>query len=223
MDSRETGRGNKPLPGEWQDVAQLPPRRYRCGYCGANVGPREGWLCYLAVHQTRAQRLLSDFKETGFKTGYLYICPMCNRPSFFEEAAQVPMPLPGVPVAGIQSDEVEKLYCEARHAIGAKAYTAAVMACRKLLMNIAVHEGADESKTFQYYVDYLDGKGFVPPHGKVWIDHIRTKGNEANHEIRIMSRAEATETLDFVEMLLKFIYEYPAKAQRDDTSSDNGA
>jgi hypothetical protein len=50
---------------------------------------------------------------------------------------------------------------------------------------------------------------YVPPNGKQWVDHIRKKGNEATHEIALMSEADAKELLVFLEMLLRFIYELP--------------
>ena len=53
--------------------------------------------------------------------------------------------------------------------------------------------------------------GFVPPNGRIWIDHIRNKGNEANHEIKLMVKQDAEELILFSEMLLKFIYEFPNK------------
>ena len=46
------------------------------------------------------------------------------------------------------------------------------------------------------------------------MDYIRQKGNEANHEIVIMDRPEAEELLVFSSMLLKFIYEFPARMLR---------
>jgi len=58
---------------------------------------------------------------------------------------------------------------------------------------------------------YLADNNYVPPDGKGWVDHIRKKGNEANHEIVIMSKEEAFELLSFVEMLLKIVYEFPAR------------
>lgn len=78
-------------------------------------------------------------------------------------------------------------------------------------MNIAVANGAHEGLKFIQYVDYLAEKGFVPPNGKEWVDHIRCKGNEATHEIKIMNRSDAEELIGFLEMLLKFIYEFPAR------------
>jgi Domain of unknown function (DUF4145) len=76
-------------------------------------------------------------------------------------------------------------------------------------MHIAVEQGASEGQTFVKYVDYLAAKGYVPPNGRAWVDHIRSKSNEANHEITQMSRADAEELLTFVGMLLKIVYEFP--------------
>ena len=76
-------------------------------------------------------------------------------------------------------------------------------------MNLAVQHGADPGKTFADYITFLDSKGYVPPNGKDWIDRIRTKGNEATHEIRLIEKNEATQILKFTEMLLKFAYEFP--------------
>jgi len=68
-----------------------------------------------------------------------------------------------------------------------------------------------EGKKFIEYVEYLANNGYVPPHGKGWVDHIRKKGNEATHEIVIMSQSDSEELISFMEMLLKFIYEFPSK------------
>ena len=77
-------------------------------------------------------------------------------------------------------------------------------------MNIAVHQGAGAGLKFIEYVDYLASKGFIPPNGKTWVDHIRKRGNEATHEIALMGDTDARELVVFTEMLLKFIYEFPA-------------
>ncbi len=76
-------------------------------------------------------------------------------------------------------------------------------------MNIAVNKGAPTGQTFQQYVDYLASKGYVSPDGKMWVDHIRKKGNDANHEIALMDASDAEELMAFAEMLLKTIYEFP--------------
>jgi hypothetical protein len=78
-------------------------------------------------------------------------------------------------------------------------------------MHIGVDRGADENLRFIEYVEYLAQDGYVPPNGRGWVDHICQRGNEANHEIVVMSQDDALELLSFVEMLLKFIYEFPAR------------
>jgi hypothetical protein len=106
------------------------------------------------------------------------------------------------------------LYEEARRCTSARAYTAAVLACRKILMHIAVERGAATGEKFIAYVDYLAKQGYVPPDGRIWVDHIRTKSNEANHEIVAMTDTDAADLVTFVEMLLRFIYEFPARVPK---------
>lgn len=107
--------------------------------------------------------------------------------------------------------DVASVYNEARECTSDRAFTAAVLACRKLLMHIAVERGAEAGKSFAHYVDYLAKKHFVPPGSEKWIDRIRTTGNEANHEIVLMKQGDAEDLINFLEMLLKFMYEFPGK------------
>jgi len=41
------------------------------------------------------------------------------------------------------------------------------------------------------------------------LDHIRKKGNEATHEIVMMSQQDASEIVFFTQMLLTFVYDLP--------------
>jgi len=92
------------------------------------------------------------------------------------------------------------------------ATTAAVLTCRKILMHISAERGAADGQSFQAYVNYLITANVIPAHFKTWVDHIREKGNEANHELVVMTQKEAEDLLSFTEMLLKIIYEYPNRA-----------
>ena len=176
----------------WRNIETLPARRFRCGYCGADVAGDK------AYRNTTVQRVI-------------YACPLCDAPNYFDQAGtQVPGPAPGNDVASVPSD-LNDLYREARRCCTISAFTSSVLACRKMLMNIAVAQGDQPGKTFVQYVDYLANAGYVPPNGRGWVDHIRRKGNEATHEIHVMTRADAEELISFVEMLLKFIYEFPAR------------
>jgi hypothetical protein len=76
-------------------------------------------------------------------------------------------------------------------------------------MNIAVKRGAPENQSFQSYIEYLDKNRYVPPNGKKWVDAIRKKGNDANHEIALMTPKDAHNIVRFSEMLLRFVYEMP--------------
>ena len=141
---------------------------------------------------------------------WIYICPICKNPTFFDEHSQVPGVAVGQKVENLP-EEISILYEEIRKTTSQEAYTAAVLACRKLLMHIAVEKGAKKDLNFVDYVDYLAKNHYAPPNSEPWIDRIRQKGNEANHEIKIMSKNDALEIINFLEMLLKFIYEFPGR------------
>ncbi len=147
-----------------------------------------------------------DSRELGY--GFIHICHHCEKPSFFYLGMQVPGIAPGNEVAHLPK-YIEALYKEARNAVSVGAYTASVLACRKLLMSNAITQGAKAGESFLSYVDHLANAEFVPPNGLGWVDHIRKKGIEANHEIKLMAQAVAEELIAFTEMLLKFIYEFP--------------
>lgn len=168
---------------------------YQCAFCGRHVAASEGyWL--VGQHDS--------LKST------IAICPKCNGPTYFHlHNEQIPSPAFGESVPHVDEPKIEAIYEEARQCTSHGAFTAAVMLCRKLLMNIAVQHGAPENQSFHAYVTFLDEKGFVPPKGKKWVDAIRQKGNDANHEIQLMGDKDARSLVRFSEMLLRFIYEMP--------------
>ena len=173
----------------------MEPRSYMCGYCDHRVASDRGWWTK-TNNQAR-----------------IYLCSNCHQPTYFNfQGRQYPGPPCGDDVASVPKD-VGALYAEARFCVTVNSFTAAVLTCRKLLMHIAVEKGAQPGKKFIEYVEYLAGKGYVPPDGMGWVDHIRTKSNEANHEINIMSVEDAKDLITFSEMLLKFVYEFPAKVK----------
>ena len=175
----------------WSNATNIGSKSFTCGFCGNLIASTLGY-----------------YKDnTDFK---VFICTHCDKPTFFIADYQLPGVSPGNSVGHLPVD-VESLYQESRNCVAASCHTAAVLICRKLLMNIAVAQGAKVGETFIKYVEYLASAGFVPPNGKGWVDHIRKKANEANHEIVLMSKTDADELILFIEMLLKFIYEFPNK------------
>jgi hypothetical protein len=185
----------------WRGLQQFKARQFVCGYCGQNVASEKGWEAY---------RQSSDVWAAD-----ICICPNCTRPTFFSFSSErTPAAAMGTVVADITEASVEQLYAEARRATASGCYTAAVLCCRKLLMHIAVAKGAPEGENFVSYVEFLSDKHYVPPDAKEWVDQIRKRGNEANHEINMIEETDAAELMAFVEMLLKLIYEFPAAIKK---------
>lgn len=132
-------------------------------------------------------------------------------PTYFtEDHAQIPGARRGADVDNVPPD-TDRACNEARSALAANAPTTSAMISRKDLMHVAVDKGAPDGKSFAEYVEYLADAGSVPPNEKEWVDHIRTKGNEANHEIPQTTAGEAADLIDFLELLLRFAYDMPAR------------
>ena len=184
-------------PINWYLVQSIRARTFTCGYCEDKVSSDRGY------------RIGSQPDGSGEQKGGVYICPSCKGPTFITpNFEQYPGVTFGNRVKNVPN-EVDILYEEARRCVASNCYTAAVMLCRKVLMNISVAQGAVAGLKFIEYVEYLSSMGYIPPNGKQWVDYIRKKGNEANHEITIMNADDAQKLIIFIEMLLKFIYEFP--------------
>ena len=188
----------------WEEAGRIPTQSWTCGYCGREVASNVGWA-------------MTDGIRHEVHLGAVAICPRCTLPSFLSDDYQMP-PIPyGSPVDHLPED-VNELYEETRRAMGAGSPTAASMAGRKLLMSVAVDRGAPADQNFAAYVLWLAENGFVTPSMKSWVDEIRELGNDANHEIELMTPEAAEELLTFVEMLLRVVYEYPERGQRSTAS-----
>ncbi|MBN2910759.1 hypothetical protein JQC72_14760 [Polycladomyces sp. WAk] len=133
------------LNGDWS-AKTLHGAQFVCGYCGSVTASNQGFF-----------NQIKNYHHTKYKH-FIYICSFCNLPTFFEYFGtdcqkQTPAPMIGRTVKHLPKD-VEKVYNEARDCTSVGAYTAAVMLCRKLLMHIAVEQGAEEGKSFKHYVDF---------------------------------------------------------------------
>ena len=180
----------------WLGTDDIANIRYVCGFCGTLTGPQKGY------------RTIMVSKRQGF----VLICTYCNRPTFVDFlhgkiASTIPSARMGRSINGLPPD-VEAVYEEARLCTSAGAYTAAVMLCRKLLMHTAIGKEAEAGKSFLYYVKYLNEKNLIPPGGEEWVDYIRKKGNEANHEIVETTAEDAEKLIALAQMLLIIVYEF---------------
>ena len=189
----------------WVNTSDIAPLDWVCGYCGNIVGGASGY-----------RRQLHAGAE--FDKSKIYICPRCEKPTAFIHSddgrvEQVPGPMQGAVIQGLP-ETVSAFYDEIRKCVQVGAYTSAVLSSRKMLMHIAVDNGADGGMTFSQYVGFLDEAHYIPPNGAEWVDEVRKRSNEQNHEIVIATRDDATQLLDFIEMLLRFIYEFPSRVRR---------
>ncbi len=187
----------------WKNTQTFASQSYQCSHCGEKLTSEKGYF--------------AERPEEKMYQEYICICHFCQKPTYIDkDRKQYPGVAFGNAVDGIDDKVVSDLYKEARDCASVNAYTAAAMACRKILMNTAVAKGAKENLKFVQYVQYLSDNNYVPPGGKDWVDHIKNGGNEANHKIEIVLKEEAEELLYFTEMLLTFIYAVPARFKKAD-------
>jgi len=183
---------------DWQAGNADQSITYKCWNCGSEVAVAWGY------HSLDA--------ESRKPAAWIRICHACKMPTFFfnrgEITYQVPGALPCEPVTNLE-ETVEALYNEARRCIANDAPTAATLLCRKILMHVAVEKGAAEGESFVTYVNYLAENGYVTTNARGWVDYIRTKGNEANHEVVRINEKDAEALLQFTEMLLRLMFEFP--------------
>ncbi|KLI19608.1 hypothetical protein SU45_00225 [Brachyspira hyodysenteriae] len=167
------------------------------------------WNCVKDVSSSKAYFVKyynSQRKEVYM--GLIYICHKCNAPNIFNRNGYpIIKPHYGKNIDKLPN-EIREAYNEARKSMQVGAYTAASMILRKILMNVAVIEGAKEGDTFKNYIDYLYNEGIIHKKQKGLIDKVREIGNEANHEIKSVSEEDAQYIFKLIEHLLLNNYEF---------------
>lgn len=182
---------------KWVSTTTLTPANFNCGHCGHLVSSDTGFM-------------LKD-RDSPRIYAYIHICPGCLGPTYFDVGGEAhPGPPRGQDVRGLSPD-LHALYLEARRAASAGANTACILLCRKILMHVAVNEGAEPGRPFVAYVEHLAKEGHIPPRSRKWVDYIRQQGNEANHELVVSSPADAQALLDLTASLLQILYELPTR------------
>jgi len=175
----------------WMQKDNLEAVPYMCGHCNRFVSSTHGINNIGAPARVR-------------------ICPNCGRSTYIEPELQVPGPAFGDDIDYL-NEHVHSLYNEARRSLSVNSFTASVLCCRKLLMNTSVSKGASEGESFVYYIDFLLRNNYITPDIKDCIDHIRELGNQAAHEIKLMTRQDAELLIRFTEHLLRHIFELPGR------------
>ena len=171
----------------WEHLNNLNSKNYKCWNCGNIVASNKGYS--------------SDNIST------IFICPHCSAPSIIDELnKEYPDVIPGRSIKKLPKS-VNQVFEESRNCIGAHAYTAAVMLLRKILMNLAVEEGAKEGDGFANYVKYLCDKGFIHIKQQKQAEEIKNLGNDANNKIETRTEEEAMKLLNLVTLILIYNYE----------------
>lgn len=177
----------------WIGITNISSREYICPYCNNKVASALGY-----------------YKKSPIS--YIHICPHCDNPTYLKhQRIQYPSSTYGKPFEYMDSEDINGLYEEARRCISVSAFTASAMLCRKIIMNVAVHNGAEKNLSFEKYVNFLYEQKIIPKNSKDWVDFIRITGNEANHEIPLVSKEDAIYVFEFTAYLLEIVYEQPKK------------
>lgn len=175
----------------WRNPEILTSSSFVCWNCNNNVASDKG---YRTPNNNSKKKI--------------YICPHCSAPNVFDvESKAILSPLPGKEIKKLP-DSIAEVYKEVRKCIQSNCFTGAVMLMRKIIMNIAVHEGAEKNKSFTEYVNYLCDNGIVHKKSKNKADSVKKLGNNANHEIENRTREEAENCFEFIELLLMANYEF---------------
>lgn len=183
-----------------------------CPNCENRVGGVRGW------------RLLKEGQHSSSApAGWVAACNVCKFPTFICYGEQ----FPGIPFGRALDHlpaDVEAIYNEARRCCSVNAYSAAVMLCRKLIMHLA-HSLSDPEAplgdlSFAKYIEWLEANQHIPKKGRVWVDWIRSRGNQENHELVRASSQEADRMISFVHALLLWNYVLEAEYQESSTTSN---
>lgn len=173
---------------KWKNKSTLASKNYICGYCGNDINSNIGY-----------------HSDEGIK---IYLCHNCGKPTFIDNKnSQTPGVLFGKTFAVAIPEQINSLYEEAKKCYSVSAYTSVGLCCRKLLMHICVQLGAQENLKFIEYVNFLDTENYIPKNSKKWVDIIRKKGNDVNHEIVILNQKEAEQLITFSGIIINLIYE----------------
>ncbi len=175
---------------DWSNEYKLSSKQFVCWNCNNQVASDKG------------------YGDPSHSSKRIYLCPHCNAPNIFDHNGKSPLSnLPGKEIKKLPLD-VLNIYDEIRKCIQTQSFTAAVMLMRKIIMNMAVVEGADKNQNFSYYIDYLCSQGIVHKKSKNKAQSVRQLGNDANHEIENRTQEDAQNCFEFIELLLIANYEF---------------
>lgn len=186
---------------------QTEPRRFVCGWCRQSVSSQLG----LFKHETDwVAGPLNPFGAPQSYSRDIRICVDCGGATTFVEKEQYPPPLLGerfdLKDKSPEVEQITALYNEACVALSQGGPSCAVLMFRKLLMHIAVEQGAEKGLNFVQYAKHLKDEGVVGKPQYDLLTRIKDAGNEENHEVRRATVKEAADLLNLVSLLIRSVY-----------------
>lgn len=185
------------------------PKSYVCGWCGHHISAAVGLFKHeewLHVDEVDIYGFHPHRRETDVR-----ICTNCwIATTFLDRKNQLPGPIHGDNLDPRKKNDDTKLivvlYNEARVALSQRAPSCAVLMFRKILMHVAVEQGAKPGLRFAEYVEYLKTNGIVGKPQYALLDRIRDEGNIENHEVRRASPEQAVDLLNLTTLLIRSVY-----------------
>ncbi|MBI1825564.1 MAG: DUF4145 domain-containing protein [Planctomycetes bacterium] len=185
------------------------PRSYVCGWRGRTVSSfvglfkQEEWF---SVDMIGLGGFLQNRRQTDIR-----VCAECwIATTFLDKEIQLPDPLKGDNLDQRKRTEdaplIIALYNEARFALSPRAPSCGVLMFRKILMHIAVEQGAKAGLHFIQYVEYLKTNGIVGKPKHALLDRIKDEGNLESHEIHRASTEQAEDPLNLFTLLIRSVY-----------------
>jgi uncharacterized protein DUF4145 len=200
------------------DMTTLP---ITCGHCGRAVGAE---IVYDSV-------MWGNVRGSTYvpqpSAGLWLLCPYCGQGSVRARNSGIiyPAPPPGLTLKHPPA-EVVRAWEEARSAYSVRAYAAAELMCRKILMHMAVDNGlAKVGQPFVSCMNALQAAGYITTGLEKVVDQVRDRGNVANHDLPGSSEQESHVTLMITQHLMEALYELPgmAAAPAQPPAADPGA
>ncbi|MEZ7511159.1 DUF4145 domain-containing protein [Bacillus pumilus] len=183
----------------WADSHDVEKEKYTCGYCNSLAAPTYGYLTHEYIESER---------KSGSK---ILICPNCRNPTHINGIGQQFPPISIIKGIRQLPENIQDLYKEVCDSFSVNAFTGASILARKMIMNIAIEKGDKKDKSFIQYVEFLVNEGIVPKSAEKWLDAVRLNGNIAAHNIEKSTKEETQKLIDFLEMLLRIVYEFEAE------------
>ena len=178
---------------------------FTCSFCDRKVTELVGAV-FKDITGGRQPRIVNEVN--------LIVCPNCKHGSVYNSKFGIsPGSQFGPDIQGLPAD-IKNAYNEARNCMQVKAFTAAELICRKVIMHVAVEKEAGEGESFAHYLEYLKKEGFMAPAMEKWVDLIRQHGNKSTHELDSPDKDRAESTIMFTAGLLRLIYEMDHMAQK---------